>query len=102
MFQNITDNVHCVPHLQRVKIIETDLCDQTFNIDVNDCGVKKFSREQHPRYKLQLIRLTPELINSVIAIRPLTAILVSIVVSIPACHAGDRGSIPRRGDQILF
>ena len=27
-------------------------------------------------------------------------ILVSIVVSIPACHAGDRGSIPRRG--VLF
>jgi hypothetical protein len=25
------------------------------------------------------------------------AILDSIVVSIPACHAGDRGSIPRRG-----
>ena len=25
-------------------------------------------------------------------------ILGSIVVSIPACHAGDRGSIPRRGD----
>ena len=24
-------------------------------------------------------------------------LLVSIVVSIPACHAGDRGSIPRRG-----
>ena len=24
-------------------------------------------------------------------------ILVSIVVRIPACHAGDRGSIPRRG-----
>ena len=23
--------------------------------------------------------------------------LYSIVVSIPACHAGDRGSIPRRG-----
>ena len=22
----------------------------------------------------------------------------SIVASIPACHAGDRGSIPRRGD----
>ena len=28
-------------------------------------------------------------------------ILVSIVVSIPACHAGDRGSIPRRGDFFL-
>ena len=25
-------------------------------------------------------------------------VLVSIVESIPACHAGDRGSIPRRGD----
>ena len=28
-------------------------------------------------------------------------VLVSIVVSIPACHAGDRGSIPRRGGFIL-
>ena len=28
-------------------------------------------------------------------------ILDSIVVSIPACHAGDRGSIPRRGAQVL-
>ena len=26
----------------------------------------------------------------------------SIVVSIPACHAGDRGSIPRRGDSFGF
>ena len=26
-----------------------------------------------------------------------TLFLGSIVVSIPACHAGDRGSIPRRG-----
>lgn len=29
------------------------------------------------------------------------AVLVSIVVSIPACHAGDRGSIPRRGGSFL-
>ena len=28
----------------------------------------------------------------------LSVVLVSIVVSIPACHAGDRGSIPRQGD----
>ena len=28
-------------------------------------------------------------------------ILGSIVVSIPACHAGDRGSIPRRGGSII-
>ena len=27
----------------------------------------------------------------------INVILDSIVVSIPACHAGDRGSIPRRG-----
>ncbi len=31
-------------------------------------------------------------------ITPHQQILVSIVVSIPACHAGDRGSIPRRGE----
>ena len=35
---------------------------------------------------------------------PLTRHLVlgSIVVSIPACHAGDRGSIPRRGEIFFF
>ena len=29
------------------------------------------------------------------------SLLGSIVVSIPACHAGDRGSIPRRGEMFL-
>ena len=29
-------------------------------------------------------------------------VLGSIVVSIPACHAGDRGSIPRRGGAEFF
>ena len=29
-------------------------------------------------------------------------VLDSIVVSIPACHAGDRGSIPRRGGWSFF
>ena len=29
-------------------------------------------------------------------------LLGSIVVSIPACHAGDRGSIPRRGGVVFF
>ena len=28
----------------------------------------------------------------------ISSVRVSIVVSIPACHAGDRGSIPRHGD----
>ena len=32
---------------------------------------------------------------------PLAFILGSIVVSIPACHAGDRGSIPRRGGYVI-
>ena len=31
----------------------------------------------------------------------LTEVLGSIVVSIPACHVGDRGSIPRRGEIFL-
>ena len=31
-----------------------------------------------------------------------SSVLDSIVVSIPACHAGDRGSIPRRGDYFLL
>ena len=29
----------------------------------------------------------------------LGSFLGSIVVSIPSCHAGDRGSIPRRGEE---
>ena len=29
-----------------------------------------------------------------------TSFLGSVVVSIPACHAGDRASIPRRGEII--
>ena len=29
-------------------------------------------------------------------------ILGSIVVRIPACHAGDRGSIPRRGERFII
>ena len=29
-------------------------------------------------------------------------LLGSIVVSIPACHAGDRGSIPRRGGRYFL
>ena len=32
-----------------------------------------------------------------VTISSLQCVLGSIVVSIPACHAGDRGSIPRRG-----
>ena len=34
--------------------------------------------------------------------RKMYEILVSIVVSTPACHAGDRGSIPRRGEILFF
>ena len=45
------------------------------------------------RYKPQYIRIRKQLV---------VEIPVSIVVSIPACHAGDRGSIPRLGDNIFF
>ena len=34
--------------------------------------------------------------------QPHLSVLDSIVVSIPACHAGDRGSIPRLGDNIFI
>ena len=37
-------------------------------------------------------------ISEVIKLCDSHLILDSIVVSIPACHAGGRGSIPRRGD----
>ena len=36
------------------------------------------------------------------AILLIHVVLDSIVVSIPACHAGDRGSIPRRGGNVIF
>ena len=42
------------------------------------------------------------LLTSPLITRQLFNILDSIVVSIPACHAGDRGSIPRRGGEILY
>ena len=34
--------------------------------------------------------------------KSISRVLGSIVVSIPACHAGDRGSIPRRGGLLFF
>ena len=37
----------------------------------------------------------------VISLALYTSIRDSIVVSIPACHAGDRGSIPRHGERFL-
>ena len=43
--------------------------------------------------------LTPELFTKLV--HKYIDILGSIVVSIPACHAGDRGSIPRRGGLVF-
>ena len=45
-------------------------------------------------------RLLCSIDNAIIPV--LTHLLGSIVVSIPACHAGDRGSIPRRGAFLYF
>ena len=44
------------------------------------------------RYSFQDISLATSLVRQVLG---------SIVVSIPACHAGDRGSIPRRGGTLF-
>ena len=44
--------------------------------------------------------ITPMIGFALIAIS--NTIRDSIVVSIPACHAGDRGSIPRHGDVLSF
>ena len=47
--------------------------------------------------------IIPEKVQQIIVIiQDWYLILVSIVVSIPACHAGDRGSIPRRGGNFLI
>ena len=40
--------------------------------------------------------------NFGIGVEANVSILVSIVVSIPACHAGDPGSIPGRGASFRF
>ena len=45
--------------------------------------------EMWPVWHIWTLKNTPS--------RTVKYLLVSIVVSIPACHAGDRGSIPRRG-----
>ena len=44
----------------------------------------------------------PEAYETVSKVSCYQPILDSIVVSIPACHAGDRGSIPRRGGTHFF
>ncbi len=40
-------------------------------------------------------------VDKIRLLRFASQVLDSIVVSIPACHAGDRGSIPRRGDNFF-
>ena len=40
--------------------------------------------------------------KTTIVIKQIAGILDSLVVRIPACHAGGRGSIPRRGGQAIL
>ncbi|KAI9581071.1 hypothetical protein GQX74_014454 [Glossina fuscipes] len=56
--------------------------------------MKKTSNEKRKRF--YVVMLADKKINNHNC-NKLYNILDSIVVSIPACHAGDRGSIPRRG-----
>ena len=60
------------------------------------CGQKTFdkSRKSKAVYMIQILYRRP---SKKVQIFKLSSILVSIVVSIPACHAGDQGSIPWRG-----
>ena len=57
------------------------------------------AREMKAGLNLSEISHTPRL--RLIFSKLLSSVLDSIVVSIPACHAGDRGSIPRRGGFFL-
>ena len=50
------------------------------------------------RSKPRMVFIDQHILKTYLAVLSTSQILVSIVVSIPACHAGDRGSIPRRGD----
>ena len=73
----------------------------TFELDVHkSTNLFPFAREMKAGLNLSEISHTPRLrlIFSVL----LSSVLDSIVVSIPACHAGDRGSIPRRGGFFLY
>ena len=59
-----------------------------------------FAREMKASLNMSEISHTPRLRLNFS--RQLSSVLDSIVVSIPACHAGDRGSIPRRGGFFLY
>ena len=80
-------------------------CPCTFLYRLQSCSriipldyIEEGTRDQTPRlYHTGTCNLD---LHQVIATN-IPVILDSIVVSIPACHAGDRGSIPRRGDNIL-
>ena len=56
---------------------------------------------QHDHYLITFIAHTLSITHYLHDNRSQEQLLGSIVVSIPACHAGDRGSIPRRGG-VLF
>ena len=55
-----------------------------------------------PRYYFQESAAKAEEDKKDDEVRPFQQIRGSIVVSIPACHAGDRGSIPRHGVFFFF
>ncbi len=59
-----------------------------------------FESRLSPEFYRMIIRIAIMLIR--IAKNLILNILDSIVVSIPACHAGDQGSIPCRGDLFIL
>ena len=71
-----------------VRIIEAYV-DMDFPVIATDRYTNTFL--DHVQSVQKYYKIRSEILNI------LSVLLVSIVVSIPACHAGDRGSIPRRG-----
>ena len=65
------------------------------------CGQKTFDKSNKSKV-VYIIQISYRRPSKNVRILRLSSILVSIVVSIPACHAGDQGSIPWRGDFCLL
>ena len=83
------------------RIIKSNLCQNSYTISSKYLASSTTIMSKCDNNKLftaWFIVITLLLVYNVHFRKKKYRILDSIVVSIPACHAGDRGSIPRRGD----
>ena len=85
------DTIHAYPQYVRHKVVGAKChCLSVYSLQL--CCEPIATLGDSPQVSLACAGIAP------MVGRCLAVILDSIVVSIPACHAGDRGSIPRRGD----